>query len=323
MVNHLISIILPVYNSEKYLQEAIESILNQSHKNFELLIMEDGSTDDSIKILNSIEDERVKIYLSENNLGQANQLNKGISISKGDFIAIMHADDIMYKDKLQKQLNFLAENKKIDICGCNVQLIGEKSEIWKYPISNSACKDILLKSVPFAHPTILARKEIFTDQYEPYKQEMVPVEDYDLWVRLANKYEYANINEVLLSYRIHSEQISQVNKSKEVQLIYKIRLNLVEQLICPDKSKLYSCFKAIYESDKMSPKEILKALVEVWESNKKNNIFSKIGLRSFIKHKTVINLLKLSLRERITILFSKNQLFEILYFKSIIKVILN
>jgi glycosyltransferase involved in cell wall biosynthesis len=132
-----ISVLMSVYNAEQYLEKAIESILNQSFKNFEFLIINDASDDNSLNIINRFQDHRLHVYSNPVNLGLANSLNKGINLSQGKYIARMDADDIAVLSRLAIQYTFLEKNPHIDICGASVRLINESGEYlpdsWTYP----------------------------------------------------------------------------------------------------------------------------------------------------------------------------------------------
>lgn len=163
----LISVVMPVYNAELYLDEAIQSITNQTYKKFEFIIINDGSTDKSLEIIKKYKDEYSRIVLiSRENKGLVFSLNEGISKAKGKYIARMDADDISLSTRLEEQVAFMEENQEIGVCGSWVEVFGDnrKNTIWKMPKSNEELKTRLLFSVPVAHPSVMMRKEIL-DKY--------------------------------------------------------------------------------------------------------------------------------------------------------------
>lgn len=206
-----VSVVLPVYNAEMYVGEAIKSILGQTFSDLELIVINDGSTDNSLDILQEFsgKDSRIKL-VSRENQGLVATLNEGIRIADGRWIARMDADDISLPNRLERQVTWL-ERKGIDICGSWVECFGERSTIWRYPISHEGCEAQLLFDVPFAHPTVVARAEVFRKL--AYDKRYVCAQDYDLWQRAwVAGFKLGNVPEPLLRYRMHTGQVSAKDK---------------------------------------------------------------------------------------------------------------
>ena len=213
--NPLISIILPVYNAQDYLYEAINSIISQTFTNFELLAINDGSTDGSINILKSFQDKRIRILNNDSNLGLIYSLNRGIHEAKGEFIARMDADDIADPNRLKIQLNYLFQHPDTIVVGTNMELINESGNsigFREYPERHSDIIATLMNHSPFCHPSVMFKKSVVLE-VGGYREAFKACEDYDLWLRLRDKGQFANIQENLLKYRIHSEQVTQRNLS--------------------------------------------------------------------------------------------------------------
>jgi len=219
-----VTVLMPVYNAEKYLREAIESILNQTFTDFEFLIINDGSTDSSKEISLSYSDSRIRYVENEKNLGIIDTLNKGIDLAKGEYIARMDADDISLSERLQKQVAFMNKNQDIDICGSQIKIIG--AEIYSnYAINNDDIRIMLLENNHLAHPTVIVRKhKIKQVKYSNYKA----AEDYKLWIEMAKYSKLANIDKPLLHYRYHQNQISNIDNEIQIKITNKIR---IEQLV--------------------------------------------------------------------------------------------
>lgn len=214
-----LSVIMPVYNAEKFLKDSIESVLNQTFSDFEFIIINDGSTDNSLKIIKAYanKDERIKI-IDQNNLGIVESLNQALKLSTGQFIARMDADDISEPDRLEKQLNFLIETGAY-LCGTWATIIDEKGQItgqrFNYPPKTwRENKMYLLRGNPFIHPSIMLSRKVYEVEkdkngnlYRNYKH----LEDYELWTRIVPKYKSVNLPEYLLRYRIHQTQITKKN----------------------------------------------------------------------------------------------------------------
>ena len=226
-----VSIIMPVYNGEEYVEVAIDSIRNQSYKNWELILINDGSTDNTENIINQYADSRLKYIKNETNLGLIATLNKAISFCDGEYIARMDADDICEKERLSKQVNFLDKNPSIAMCGTNAIVIDEHGNK-KGNIVNVSSNDYiqinLLFSVPIVHPTVMFRSQILRNyQYNPiYKH----IEDYELWCRIADEYKICNLSSKLLEYRWHTSNVSVLHNKQQENLKNKVITNQLSKL---------------------------------------------------------------------------------------------
>ena len=213
-----ISVVMPVYNCEKYLSYSIESILSQSFKAFELIIVDDGSSDNSMKIIQSYKDKRVKVIDNQKNIGVTKSLNRAIHYSKGQYIARMDADDISLVDRLEKQFNFMENNPKVAVLGGGYQEIDSDGRlvnyIFKPPVDKRTIEHQLLFKKPFAnpivHPTAIIRRTALED-IGGYRVLFQTAQDYDLWLRTSEKYIIQNLDEILIYYRFHPDSI--FNKS--------------------------------------------------------------------------------------------------------------
>ena len=199
----LISVVMSVYNGEKYLKFAIDSILNQTYRNFEFIIINDGSTDNSLKIINSYSDPRI-ILLNQENSGLCKALNRGITASKGEFIARMDADDVSYPDRLMRQVEFFNRNPECVVVGANANFIDMEGNYLYRSFCPCEWNEIkkLLPATPFFHSVTMFRRKSFFEAgcyFEDIRQFM---EDKILWNRMAKLGQLRNLDEVLLDYRI-------------------------------------------------------------------------------------------------------------------------
>lgn len=247
----VISVVMSVYNAEKYLDEAIESILNQTFKDFEFIIINDGSTDKSLEIIEKYQKEYNRIVLiSRENKGLIYSLNEGIEKARGEYIARMDADDISLPNRFEEQVELLSKNSKIDVVGCNYQLIDEKSnikgDVVKVPMTNEDILMNLCYTVPFAHPSVMIRKSIF----ENFKYEINPTEDYLLWTKIFNGENFRNIEKLLFKYRHQygdsfsdSKRLKMLNAEKNISrdFIYKNKQLLIETFNKNISSNYFVC----------------------------------------------------------------------------------
>lgn len=221
----LVSVIIPCYNAEKYVESAVRSIMNQTYKNLEILITDDCSTDGSLVILNALakEDERIKIYHNNHNKNIVETLNELIARSVGFYIARMDADDISLPTRIEAQVSYMQKHRNIMVLGCNVTHIDEFGKIIFKPII--PCAPCMVKNMRyfrtcFYHPTVMIRAEIKNEYF--YEEKYQYAEDYALWLKLLEYYKGANLKKRLLHYRIHAEQISQQKTENQIAVFLKI-----------------------------------------------------------------------------------------------------
>ncbi|MBI1920674.1 MAG: glycosyltransferase [Geobacter sp.] len=208
-----VTVLMPVYNGERFLREAIDSILAQSFTDFELLIINDGSTDGSAGIIESYGDPRIRLVHNERNLGLVATLNRGIDLARGEYLARMDADDVSLPERLERQVTYLDAHPGVGVCAVRVALIGSEGEArgeWDMDRQTTSWQEIracLPKSNCIAHPGVMARKDLLA-RYR-YRAEQLHAEDYDLWLRLcADGHKIGKIAEPLLRYRVHDESVT-------------------------------------------------------------------------------------------------------------------
>ena len=205
-----ISVLMPVYNAEKYLKSAIDSILSQTYSDFEFVIVDDCSSDSSSSIIESYSDKRIVFLKNEQNSGVAITLNRGLQMCHGEYIARMDSDDISRPERFAKQLAFLEEHPDVAVVTCGVRsFCGERtiSEGGWTSIEPEKIKKDLFFSCALAHPTVMMRKSVI-DDLGGYAPEYNGLEDYELWCRVTEKYKIASVGEVLFEYRVHEGQVS-------------------------------------------------------------------------------------------------------------------
>ena len=240
---------MPVYNGERHLKEAISSILNQTFSDFEFLIINDGSTDQSEKIINSYNDDRIRYLNNEGNKGLIFTLNRGIEMAEGKYIARMDQDDISFEDRLKEQYDFLEENLDIALVGGWAEIInesGEKIGNYKTPVNHYEIKFDLLFHNPFVHGTIFFRKNI-VKELGGYNEKDKYAEDYGLYSTAIQNYKMANLPEFLIRYRIHNSSIGQAPQTKTIQdeTAKKISFNNINRYIDIDRDDFTKYYEVL------------------------------------------------------------------------------
>ena len=197
-----VSIGIPFYNAQDFLEQAILSVLHQDYKSFELLLIDDGSTDKSLDIAYRFQDERIKVIHDGQNKGLSARLNELVALSKGEYFARMDADDIMFPQRISQQLAYLQQHNEVDVVGSSAVTIDIKNKITGiicYPEHPNNISNVI-KHQCFIHPSIMAKRSWFIQN--PYDEGAIRMEDYNLWMRTFSKYRFYNIAEPLLFYRV-------------------------------------------------------------------------------------------------------------------------
>ncbi|MDD3012238.1 MAG: glycosyltransferase family 2 protein [Candidatus Gastranaerophilales bacterium] len=286
-MNPEITVLMPVYNSEKYLKESIESILNQTFKDFEFLILNDGSTDQSVNIIESYSDSRIRLIHNEQNLGLISTLNRGIDLSQGKYIARMDSDDISFPERLEKQFKLMEEKKDIGICGTLFQVFGKHNYIPNHPENTELIKAYLIFGCYIGHPTIMIRKSILEQHDLKYDDNFKHAEDYELWTRVIKYSKFTNIQEILLHYRSHDSQICQKFTQIQSQNLRKIHFNYLKNLGFEPSENEIGIHNAVIEQrykDDISFKEKARILYnKIIDANKKTGFFDEKALDFTIK----------------------------------------
>ena len=196
----MVTIGLPFYNAEKYLALAIESVLQQTYTNWELLLLDDGSTDNSLSIAQSYaqKDSRIRVLSDSKNRKSGYRHNQAAQLTKTKYLAKMDADDIMHPNRIARQVEILETHSEIDVLGTNAYIINDDNKVigMRYPIDS---EERLEQVKDFMQPTIMAKTEWFLTN--PYDIEAIRLEDAELWYRTHSKYHFVRLNEPLLFYR--------------------------------------------------------------------------------------------------------------------------
>lgn len=237
-----VSILMPVYNAERYLAQAIKSVLAQSFTDWELILINDGSIDKSESIIKQFEDDRIYYLKNTSNIGLIKTLNKGIDLCQGKYIARMDADDISHPDRLKKQVDFMENNPNYLMCGTDAAVIDNNNTRTgriRNLTRNSLLKINLLFSTPFIHPSVMIKNEVL--KQNKYDESYKHVEDFELWCRIAKLGKIANIQKDLIDYRWHNTNVSVVNNRIQSELKKKIITDELVTLldIYPSEKELY------------------------------------------------------------------------------------
>jgi glycosyltransferase involved in cell wall biosynthesis len=303
-MNPKITILMAVYNGEKFLREAVESILHQTFTDFELLIINDASTDKSMEILSSYEDPRIRIINNEKNLGLTKSLNKGLSFAKSNYIARMDADDISYPERLEIQYHYMEDNIDVDIVGSWIETIDENGNtinVGKNPHSSEEIYYILNFRNCLTHSSIMFRKDIIVGNGS-YNETLYNAQDYELWHRISKVSRIYQIQRVLVKWRMHDNLTDSNKKRRQEYTVGFVVKNNFEHLINKKiDSNICDIIKANFEASYSSDfkpynseelfssvtifSEVNKRIIEVAPQTLNKQTVKKIGdkvLRNYV-----------------------------------------
>ncbi len=228
-----ISVILPVYNAARFLRESLDSILNQTFEDFEIIAVDDGSVDGSQYILKQYQkrDQRLKVYYNNSNLGVSRTANRAIQLAKGDYIARMDADDVMIKSRLEIQYKFLKNNPEYILVGGQVRLIdedGNQKRIKNFPSNHNDIKSMMYLACPVQQATIMVNKNKLPKDFVWYIDGMNTAEEVELMFKLLNYGKFKNLQTIVHDYRQHPGSLSHQNPKDTFRLTYIARRKGVE-----------------------------------------------------------------------------------------------
>jgi glycosyltransferase involved in cell wall biosynthesis len=231
----LVSVFIPAFNAEAYIEQAVNSVLSQTYQHFEIIVVNDGSTDETKNVLEEIakKDKRIKVFHNDFNLGLSPTRNKGIALCKGEFIALLDADDLISNQRIEKQVHFLKSNPEFDAVSSWMQIFDVEGykQIIQYREKLNDYKSASIFYSPVSHAAALFKRSVL--QVLKYRIQFKFAEDYDMWFRFLKQYKVAVLPEALYFYRAHASQtINDVNKKahdyshlqliKEIQAFFKI-----------------------------------------------------------------------------------------------------
>lgn len=269
-----ISVIMPVYNTkEESLREAIESILNQTYTDFELILINDGSTRQECEdVIKSYTDERIR-YIKQENQGAAGSRNNGIKQAVGEYIAIMDSDDIAYPNRFEEEVKFLDEHQDYAIVGSWAEIFPKKRLL--KVVEEPRILDFI-RECNFVHSTVMYRRKLFAENGYTYDLKKPPTEDYDLWCRIITKEKAYNIQKPLIKYRLEGQGISSTNKKTGEINTMRAQKRLLDFLTADEKLQ-QEIVDTIYKNKKV-------------EKSFREQIFSIKNLKKFDRKYKVITI---------------------------------
>ena len=223
-----VSVLMPTYNVAQWVEEAIRSVLRQTYRDFELLVVDDGSTDDTLAHVKAIEDPRIRIAAFPDNVGLAENLNRGLALIDTELVARMDGDDIAEPDWLETGIKVLDSHPDIDICSFGFQFFGTKTSLVRFPELHEDSKAQMLFGCTVIVPVM--RRSVFTNNDLRYRTDTFPAEDYSLWARAYRVAKVYNVQRTLFHYRTHATQISTSRRQAQIEKSNEVRLQMLDWL---------------------------------------------------------------------------------------------
>ena len=301
-----ISVVLPVYNTSlTFLEEAIESILKQTFQDFELIIIDDGSTGDIRNFLHSLQDSRIKVIRNSENIGITKSLNIGFREAKGKYIARMDSDDISLPNRLERQYIYMETHPKVIVCGANVECFGENTRHTKHQIKDMEAYRIkaLFRNPGPMHPTAFFNRELLLRYHILYDEEFQNAEDYGLWIEIIKYGEIHILSDELLRYREHSNQISQAHRETQIKSVKKIQRKQLEQLvdeISEEELDIHFRYGTWYCTDCKINKKMLEWFYRLMKANEKKRIYDKKMFNHYVQYEIILRAVYQSFEPRMT-----------------------
>ena len=289
-----VTVLMPVYNGAKYLQEALESVTAQTFQDFEILAINDGSTDDSPRLLADYQarDSRLIVH-HQHNAGVIATLNRGITLARGAYIARMDCDNVCHPRRMEKQVEFMERHPQVGICGTFAETFSarDSTTIRRFACDHHAIHCALLFGSAIVHPTAMMRTRVMAQYGLYYDPDFVHAEDYDLWVRAVRTMQVANLPEVLLRYRLHPEQVTNRYSPQKEANADRIRLRQLRELGLQPSAIEQNLHHFLYDDRRVKSRDELLALQQ-WitvldEANQQVRQFAPPPLRHELANRWV------------------------------------
>lgn len=275
-----LSVIMSVFNEENYIEESVDSILNQTYCNFELIIVDDCSTDETVNKIRQYTDERIRLICNDKNCGLTCNLNKALDVSKGKYIIRMDGDDISIKTRFEEQVNYMEQHLEVVLSGTWIKYIGDNNDIVRYKTRSDELKASLLFNSVIPHPTFIMRKDVLDENNIRYNENLPYAQDYDFIYQISRCGELANIPKILLKYRIHDKQITGEKLVEQIQCADITRRKILSDLgvdLSENEFAYWSCFclENKHEISALEQNTIERIINEILEKNYRKKVFSQ------------------------------------------------
>ena len=277
MKQPLISVIMSTYNEEKYIETSLKSLLNQTFQEFEIIIVDDASTDNTRQLIQRLQDERIHLICNEENQGLTKNLNKALKYVTGKYIARMDGDDIAFPTRFEKQVQYMEKHPETMLVSCYTKSFGDSDLVFALPDDSEVLKVRMLVRPVYAHPGFMMRRELIEAGYR-YNEEYRTAQDYEFASRVAEKYKIGLVPEILLLYRVHKKQVSAKAGNQQFNNADKIRKRQLERLGVRLSETEWESYLELVKESKVDSLEHFDKVYEIirkmLQSNEKSKIYN-------------------------------------------------
>ena len=285
--NPLLSVIMASYNTPiKFLKEAIESTLAQTYQNFELIIIDDASADDSIKYIESLEDDRIIVLKNKKNMGAAYTRNRGLDIAKGKYIAIMDSDDISEPLRFEKQVKYMNLHPNVIVCASWATIFGDKINTWffnpKMPDMDSFKVSLLFGDNYIANPTVMMNNSLLTKYQIRYDNEYIAAEDYRFWIDCIQYGDFAILSEPLVRRRMQNKSITATKGNLQQDFKWKIIQYQLDRLHIQLTEEMKPYYNCIYSPKKLYDLRTKAIIKKIIEANSRYQVYNHKKLKDYL-----------------------------------------
>ena len=285
----LISVVMPAYNSSKYILDSVLSVLNQSVQEIELLVIDDCSEDDSRVLLSAIKDPRLSVLSTEKNSGPAKCRNIGFEASRGEFVALLDSDDIALPDRFKEQIGYMERNQNIFVCGGAMHRFGNAQGLFTCPEQHEDIKAKSLFNTPILNPAAMFRAAPIRDRHLRYNESLLRCSDYDFWLRTLSEHAdlmFANLQKAVVLYRVHDSNVTNVKSESWLRMVSEIRRPHLEKLCGSVSEEDFNIHNKIqyvkFASNVMELRQMKQWLWRLREANEKQKLYDAVRFRFWL-----------------------------------------
>lgn len=284
----MVTIITSVYNCEKYISEMLESILAQTYTDWELIIIDDASTDNTWDILSSYDDARIKLLKNDENVGLTKNLNKGLSLARGNYIARIDGDDVALPYRLERQVDYMESHPDVGLVGTWMQIVGKQAGLLKSTLDAKRLNINLLFDAVVFHPSFMMRKSVLDKYHIKYDESLKYAQDYNMEYRISQYADLGNMDDVLVKYRIHDAQVSVQKNEEQLRCANKTRKLILNNLginLSDEALAVWADFCLLRTKESDNCRYIREMIDKIITANRQKNVYDKRLLERTLQYK--------------------------------------
>lgn len=251
-----VTVLMPAYNSSEFIFEAIDSVLKQTYSDFTLLIIDDGSTDDTAAIINSFSDKRIQFVQNTENLRLVATLNKGLDLIESEYMVRMDADDVSMPERIEKLVAYMDQNPGVGVCGSFIETFGKENSVWKYDEKDECIRPCIFYKSMIGHASAIFRMSVLNDNHIRYSEKYIHMEDKMMWTTLFPLTRFHNLQEVLYKYRLLEHNVTVKNRDSLKERVAKFYTDFFSEINFSVSSDVMSIHTGYTDINRFTPETI-------------------------------------------------------------------